>query len=386
MKFSQSVRSPRPLPHRIERSGLSEVGRMGLCKRWLMECAAAVTAYLALYRSLKPDPSIPQRLIRQGSHLMLSKLDRCERSTITDVAVMSAVVIRPQTAQRRSRTDASRTGGPCAMPRTPMPRWLRPINRARKAAVPRVALEEGPPSRGRQIAEARRAAAKRSKTTVTPRNLPAAPALTPGVVSARADGITPMEIMRAIAINKMKPAKRFLRQLLLQLRESAGGIPRWGVAVSQCAIHAPITLPKQPETMTQGMPQIRGGKSTSNSNGTTEATSVGNFAQNPFLPLGATQNWQKARYSAAATHGAISSPFEFSKAAAAAKETSAAVTPKTRETTTIPKVRTTACVSWCGPSAEVGKARVFIPSLIHSQFPILSIHHCRLRESKLCKA
>ena len=66
---------------------------------------------------------------------------------------------------------------------------------------------------------------------------------------------------------------------------------------------------------------------------------MGTFAQNPLLPLGATQNWQNARYSAAATHGAMSSPFEFSKADAAPKETSSAVIPRKRETTTILRVR-----------------------------------------------
>jgi hypothetical protein len=141
----------------------------------------------------------------------------------------------------------------------------------------------------------------------------------------------------------MKPAKRFLRQLLPRLLESAVGVPPCGVAVILCAIIAPITLPRQPEAMTQGMPQVRGGKLTSNSNGATEATSVGNFAQNPLLPLGATQNWQNARYSAAATHGAMSSPFEVlprvSKAVAAPKETSSAVIPRKNETTTIMRMR-----------------------------------------------
>jgi hypothetical protein len=98
--------------------------------------------------------------------------------------------------------------------------------------------------------------------------------------------------------------------------------------------------------MTHGMPQVRGGKLTSNSNGATEATSVGNFAPKPLLPLGATQNWQKARYSNAATHGAMSSPFEFSKADAAPKETNSAVIPRKRETTIIPQVRAdeTVCI------------------------------------------
>ena len=172
-----------------------------------------------------------------------------------------------------------------------------------------------------------------------------------------------MGIKSAIATNSMKPAKRFLRQLLPGLLESAVRVPPCGVAVTHCAITTPITLPRQPETTTQGMPQVRGGKLMFNSKGTTEATSVGIFAQNPLLPLGVTQNWQNVRYSAAATHGAISSPFEFSKADAATKETSTAVIPKKRETTINPQVRAdeTACVSWCGPTAELIVAKVFIP-------------------------
>lgn len=94
---------------------------------------------------------------------------------------------------------------------------------------------------------------------------------------------------------------------------------------------------------------------------------MGIFAQNHLLPLGVTQNWQNARYSAAAAHGAISSPFEVlpgtSKADAATKETITAVIPRKRETTTIPQVRAdeTACISWCGPTAELVVAKVFIP-------------------------
>lgn len=172
-----------------------------------------------------------------------------------------------------------------------------------------------------------------------------------------------MGIKRAIATNRMKPAKRFLRHLLSRLLEPGVRVPPCGIAVTHWAINAPITLPKQPETMTQGMPQVRGGKLMFNTNGTTEATSVGIFAQNPLLPLGATQNWQNARYRAAATHGAISSPFEFSKADAATKETITAVIPRKRETKTIRQVRAdeTACISWCGPGAEIVVAKVFIP-------------------------
>jgi hypothetical protein len=148
--------------------------------------------------------------------------------------------------------------------------------------------------------------------------------------------------------------------------ESASGIPRCGAVVSQCASKAPIALPKQPETITQGMPQVRGGKLTSNSNETTGATNMANLVQNPLLPLGATQNWQNARYRTAATQGAISSPCEIlpgaSKAAAAPKETKAAVTPKKRETTTIPKVRAEEAtfISWCGRAAKPVAANAFI--------------------------
>ena len=256
---------------------------------------------------------------------------------MTDVTVMSAVVIRPQTAQRTSTEDAIRKPGPNSPTRIPIPKkqYTRVRNSARKAVVPRVPLEEGSRSRGRQRAPPRSNAAKRSNSTVIPRNLPTGPALIPGSVSARTDGITPMGIKRAIATNSMKPAKRFLRQLLPRLLESAVGVPPCGVAVTLCAIIAPITLPRQPETMIQ----VHGGKLTSSSNGATQATSVGNFAQNLRLPLGATQNWQNARYSAAATQGAMSSPFEFSKADPAPKVTIIAVIPRKRETTTIMRMR-----------------------------------------------
>jgi hypothetical protein len=73
-------------------------------------------------------------------------------------------------------------------------------------------------------------------------------------------------------------------------------------------------------------------------NGATEATKVGNFAMK-LRPLGATQNWQNARYSAAATHPALTSRFEVvpgvSKADAATKETSSAVIPRKTDKTTI---------------------------------------------------
>jgi len=202
--------------------------------------------------------------------------------------------------------------------------------------VPRVPLDEGSRSRGRQTAEARIATAIRSKTTtVMPRTPPVGPALKLGAVSAKTDGITPVGIKRATATNSMKPAKRFRRQLRPRLLESAVGVPSSGVAVTLCAIIAPTTLPRQPEVST-GMPKASGVQGTRpTSNGVTEATSVGNFAQNPRLPLGATQNWQNARYSAAATHGAMSSPFECSRAAPATKETGNAVKPRKRETRTI---------------------------------------------------
>jgi hypothetical protein len=78
------------------------------------------------------------------------------------------------------------------------------------------------------------------------------------------------------------------------------------------------------------------------SNGTTEATKVGNFAQNPLRPLGATQNWQNARYNAAATHAALISRNEVvpgvSKADAAPKETSSAVIPRKTDKTTIARL------------------------------------------------
>jgi hypothetical protein len=159
----------------------------------------------------------------------------------------------------------------------------------------------------------------------------------------------------------MNPTKRWLRHLLPRLLESAVGVVRRGGAVTLCAIIAPTTLPRQPETMIQ----VQGGKLTSNSNGATEATSGGNLAQNPLLPLGATQNWQNARYSAAATHGAMSSPFEFSKADPAPKVTSSVVKPKKRETTTIPQVRAgeAGCISWCGSSTELLVVNAFIPLL-----------------------
>ena len=70
---------------------------------------------------------------------------------------------------------------------------------------------------------------------------------------------------------------------------------------------------------------------------------MGTFTQNPLLPLGATQNWQNARYNAAATHAALISRNEVvpgvSKADAAMKETSSAVIPRKRETTTIMRMR-----------------------------------------------
>lgn len=196
-------------------------------------------------------------------------------------------------------------------------------------------------------------------------------------MSAATDGITPMGITRAITTDSMNPTKRKLRHLLPRLLKSAAGVHRCGGEVTLCAIIPPTTLPKQPETMTQGIPQVRGGRLNNNSKGATEATSVGNFAQNPQVPLGATQNWQNTRYSAAATHGAISSPFEFSKADAAPKETTSAVIPRKRETTIILQVRAngTSCVLWFGPPARLAVANTFIPPFIHSQFQPLSIHH-----------
>jgi hypothetical protein len=90
------------------------------------------------------------------------------------------------------------------------------------------------------------------------------------------------------------------------------------------------------------MPSNRGVTGTPSSNGATEATKVGNFAQNPLLPLGATQNWQNARYNAAATHAALISRNEVvpgvSKADAAPKETSSAVIPRKTDKTTIARL------------------------------------------------
>ena len=102
---------------------------------------------------------------------------------------------------------------------------------------------------------------------------------------------------------------------------------------------------------------------------------MGTFAQNPLLPLGATQNWQNARYSAAATHGAMSSAFEVpprvSKAAAAPKETTSAVKPKKRDTPTIRQVRADepTGISRCGPPAMLVVANIFMPPSICTHFP-----------------
>src|ERR1017187_3478028 len=152
-----------------------------------------------------------------------------------------------------------------------------------------------------------------------------------------------MGITSAIATDSMNPTKRFLRQLLPRSLESAVGVPPGGVAVTLCATIAPITLPRQPEA-SQGMPSTRGVEGTMpTSNGTTEAAKVGNFAQNPLRPLGATQNWQNARYNAAATHAALISRNEVvpgvSKADAAPTTTSSAVIPRKRDTTTIMRMR-----------------------------------------------
>ena len=70
---------------------------------------------------------------------------------------------------------------------------------------------------------------------------------------------------------------------------------------------------------------------------------MGNFAQNRLRPLGATQNWQNARYNAAATHAAMISRNEVvpgvSKADAAQKETISAVIPRKADKTTIERRR-----------------------------------------------
>jgi hypothetical protein len=69
-------------------------------------------------------------------------------------------------------------------------------------------------------------------------------------------------------------------------------------------------------------------------NGAIEATKVGNFALNRLIPLGATQNWQNARYSAPATHSAVNSLPEVSKAHPATKEICSAVIPRKTDKTT----------------------------------------------------
>ena len=101
-----------------------------------------------------------------------------------------------------------------------------------------------------------------------------------------------MGIKRAIATNSMKPAKRFLRQLLPRLLESAVGVPPCGVAVTLCAIIAPTTLPKQTEVSQRSrlIGEIPFTDATINSNGVMEAAIMGNFAMNLLSPLGVTQN------------------------------------------------------------------------------------------------
>jgi hypothetical protein len=112
-------------------------------ERWLrMDCsglkAASVVAppprpYLAqigksLLREHEGIQFPPKRVVikpfflSSGIHLIVSKLDNRARSTITDVTVMSAVVIRPQTAQRTSTTDAIRKPGPSSPTRIPIPK------------------------------------------------------------------------------------------------------------------------------------------------------------------------------------------------------------------------------------------------------------------------
>ena len=77
---------------------------------------------------------------------------------------------------------------------------------------------------------------------------------------------------------------------------------------------------------------------TNTSDGTTAAIKVGNFATNPPLPRGATQNWQNARYSAVAMHIAVTSRIEVvpgvSKADADTKATSGVPKPRKAETAT----------------------------------------------------
>ena len=58
---------------------------------------------------------------QQQSQLMVSRLDNRERSTMTDVTVMSAVVMRPRAAQRMRRTEAIRRADPYPLARIPMP-------------------------------------------------------------------------------------------------------------------------------------------------------------------------------------------------------------------------------------------------------------------------
>ena len=68
--------------------------------------------------------SLLVKLHQQGGQLILFKLDNRARSTITDVTVMSAVVIRQQTAQRTSTTDAICKPGPNPPTRIPIPKAL----------------------------------------------------------------------------------------------------------------------------------------------------------------------------------------------------------------------------------------------------------------------
>src|SRR5271165_6337094 len=108
---------------------------------------------------------------------------------------------------------------------------------------------------------------------------------------------------------------------------------------------APTRLPTQPQ-VAMGIPcgttaprSMYG--STANS-GATMAARVGHFILNPRTPLGATQNWQYARYDVPTRKAATISRIEFcpetSTKDAAPKETMRAVIPITNEKMTLRRV------------------------------------------------
>src|SRR5271166_796171 len=113
---------------------------------------------------------------------------------------------------------------------------------------------------------------------------------------------------------------------------------------------APTRLPTQPQ-IAMGIPcgttaprSMYG--STANS-GATIAAKVGHFALRPRFPLGATQNWQNARYGVPTRQAARISRIEFcpgtSTSDAAQKKTMSAVIPITNERMTLRRVNH-ACV------------------------------------------